>query len=115
MNRTAWLLLLIMAGGCIHGAPLPPTPTSSLAVNSGTPDRQVQESEYVQIARTYLSGLGKDPTQATYTVHTTPHRDADESSDGPATVAVVDVDFLDGSVWHLAITADGVIAPLSGR
>jgi hypothetical protein len=115
MNRMAWILVLAVAGGCINGAPLPPTPTSSLSVSAGASNGQLQEAEYVQIARTYLTGQGQDATQATYTVHRTPHRADDASPDGPDTIAVVDANFLNGNVWHLAIKDNGEIAPLSGR
>lgn len=114
MNRMAWILASVVAGGCINGAPLPPTPRSSLAVGAGASSGQLQEAEYVQLARTYLSSQGQDATQATYTVHRTPHRDDDENPDGPQTIAVVDANFLNGNVWHLAIKENGEIAPLAG-
>lgn len=111
MNRFAWLLLAA-AAGCINGAPLPPTPVSSLARSDVSPDKQLQDAEFVQIAQTYIRGLGRDPTQATYNVRRTPQHEDDEEGE-PATVAVVDVDFLNGYVFHLAVKDNGEIAPLT--
>ncbi|HVA45258.1 MAG TPA: hypothetical protein VNH11_02630 [Pirellulales bacterium] len=111
MNRFAWLLIA-SAAGCINGAPLPPTPTSSLTPTNVAPDREQQEAEYVQIAQTYMRGLGKDPTQATYQVRQNPRRD-EEQDDEAATAAIVDVNYLNGNVWHLAVKENGDIAPLT--
>ena len=110
MRRLAWLLLATT--GCINGAPLPPTPASSLAMPHGTPDRKLQDAEFVQIAQNYVRNLGKDPMQATYNVRRTPQRQNEEEGESP-TVAVVDVDFLNGYVVHLAVKQNGEIAQLS--
>ena len=110
MRRLAWLLLAMT--GCINGAPLPPTPASSLALPTGTPDQKLQDAEFVQIAQNYVRNLGKDPLQATYNVHRTPQHDDVEEGDA-ATVAVVDVDFLNGNVVHVAVKQNGEIAQLS--
>lgn len=109
MNRWIWLLAMAAAAGCINGAPLPPTPASSLAVTNIRPNAELQNAEYVQMAQTYLRGLGKDPTQATYSVHRSRLHDDDETTDEPATAAIVSVRFFSGGVWQLTIKTDGDI------
>jgi len=115
MNRWPWLLAIAAAAGCINGAPLPPTPVSSVAVPAGTSNGDVQESEYVQMVQTYLRGQGKDPTQATYSVRRTPRHEEEATGDEPTTAAVVRVNFLDGNVWHVAITTDGDMNRITNR
>lgn len=111
MRQFAWLLLALTLG-CINGAPLPPTPASSLAVSNRSPDQQLQDAELVQIAQAYMRGLGKDPTQATYKVRRPP-RHGDEEEGEAATAAIVDVDYLNGNMWHLAVKENGEISQLT--
>jgi hypothetical protein len=94
--------------GCINGAPLPPTPASSLAVVR-SPDRAAQDAEYVELAKSYLRAEGKDPTQATYEVHRSLHHDDQtrDPDDGPATAAIVQVNFLNASPWELDVKTNG--------
>ena len=114
MKRFSNFLVAAAMTGCINGTPLPPTPASSLAVVAN-PDRAAEESQYVVMAQNYLRSQGKDPTQATYKVHFNPRHEEDEASDGPATTAVVTVDFLNGTVWHVTVNRDGEVTRLATR
>jgi hypothetical protein len=108
MKRFSISLLAAAITGCINGAPLPPTPASSLAVVPN-PDRAAQESQYVVMTQDYLRSQGKDPTQATYKVHFNPRHEDDGESGEPVTTAVVTVDFLNGTVWHVTVNRDGEV------
>ncbi|MGH7135036.1 MAG: hypothetical protein ACREHD_04805 [Pirellulales bacterium] len=101
------LLLFLAALGCINGAPLPPMPASSRTFQPVRPDGELQEGQCIQIAQTYVRGLGKDPTLATYEVHRKAELDDEEDSDETPTVAVIDVNFIDGTRWRLALKRDG--------
>lgn len=107
MNRLLYLLALAAATGCINGAPLPPTPLSSLSRQPVKPNGEIQEAECIHIAQTYLRGLGKDPTLATYEVERNPQLDEEPGSDETSTVALIKVNFIDGTRWRLALKADG--------
>jgi hypothetical protein len=111
------LTMALAAAGCINGAPLPPTPASSLAVLPAS-DRAAQDAEYIELARNFLRAEGKDPAQATYEVHRSLPRDgeqAHDAGDGPPTAAIVKVDFLNGAVWELDIKTDGDIVRRADR
>lgn len=107
MKRLLWMATVTAALGCINGAPLPPRPTSSRTVQPVTPDGELQEGQCIQLAQTYVRGLGKDPTLATYEVHRNPQLDDEEDSEETPTVAVIDVNFIDGNRWRLALRSDG--------
>jgi hypothetical protein len=113
MTRISWFVVAAILAGCINGAPLPPSPASSLAVVPN-PDRAAQDAVYIGMAQNYLRAQGRDPTQATYFVHRTPRRE-DERIEEAANAAVVEVDFLNGSVWHLAINREGDLTRLTTR
>jgi hypothetical protein len=112
MERWPWFMMVAIVVGCINGAPLPPTPASSLAVIPA-PDRAAQEAQYIEMARNYLREQGKDPTQATYVVHRRLRRDEDEATDQTPISAVVEVNFLNGAPWQLAVKADGDVIRLN--
>jgi hypothetical protein len=113
MNRFLCILAILLATGCINGAPLPPTPRSSLTRQPLAPNGELQEAECIQIAQTYVRGLGKDPIQATYEVVRNPELDEDTGSDEAATIALIHVNFLDGTHWRLALKADGDLVLLA--
>jgi hypothetical protein len=113
MNRFCWLALIPITAGCINGAPLPPTPASSRAKPQVTVNGELQEAECIQIAQTYVRSLGKDPTQAAYEVHRNPKLEDEPGSDESTTIAVIDVKFLDGSLWRLALKSDGDLSLLA--
>lgn len=106
MNRLLFLLAMA-AAGCINGAPLPPTPASSLARQPVKPNGEIQEAECIHIAQTYVRGLGKDPTLATYEVERNPRLDEEPGSEETPTIALIKVNFIDGMRWRLALKADG--------
>lgn len=116
MKQWPWLIFVSAVVGCINGAPLPPTPASSLAVLP-TSDRAAQKVEYIQLAQNYLRGEGKDPMQARYEVHPSlPHDDrANDPTDGPATAAIVKVDFLNGALWELDVKTNGDVLRRADR
>ncbi len=103
-------MTLPMVLGCINGAPLPPTPASSLAVVR-TPPGGEQDAEYIELAKNYVRAEGKDPTQATYEVHRSLRHDdqPQDPDDGPATAAIVKVNFLNASPWELDVKTNGDI------
>jgi hypothetical protein len=107
MKQWLSIVLVTAALGCINGAPLPPMPASSRTFQPVKPDGELQEGQCIQIAQTYVRGLGKDPTLATYEVHRNPELDDEEDSDETPTVAVIDVNFIDGTRWRLALKRDG--------
>jgi Tfp pilus assembly protein PilF len=116
MKQWPWLILLPAVFGCINGAPLPPTPASSLAVIP-TSNRAAQDTEYIELAQNYLRNEGKDPAQATYEVHRSLHHDdqTNDPDDGPATAAIVKVDFRNGAIWELEIKTNGDILRRADR
>ena len=113
MNRTCWLVVLAVAAGCINGAPLPPTPTSSRAVPQVSVSGELQEAACIHVAQTYIRSLGKDPNQATFEVHRNPPADEESSSDERPTIAIIDARFVDGTVWRLALKSDGDLSLLA--
>ena len=113
MNRLWSILVVSAAAGCINGAPLPPTPASSRALPPIRVDGELQEAECVQIAQTYVRSLGKDPTQATFVVNRNPQLDEEPGSDSSSMVAVIEVNFLDGTRWRLALKSDGDLSLLA--
>ena len=113
MNRLWWLVLMAVAAGCINGAPLPPTPASSRAVPQISVNGELQDEACINLAQNYLRSLGKDPTQARYVVHRNPPLDDEAGADESSPVAVIDVSFLDGNVWHLALKSDGDLSLLA--
>jgi hypothetical protein len=106
-------LLFLSAAGCINGAPLPPTPVSSRTFQPVRSDGEVEEAQCIQIAQTYVRGLGKDPMLATYEVHRHPTLDEEPGSEEIPTVAVIDVNFIDGTRWRLALKRDGDLSLLA--
>lgn len=107
MNRFFCLLALAATTGCINGAPLPPTPLSSLTRPPLKPNDQLQDAEYIHVAQDYVRGLGKDPQLATYEVERHPQLDDEPGSDEVPTAALIHVNFIDGNRWRLALKADG--------
>lgn len=107
MNRFLCILTIAVATGCINGAPLPPRPASSLSYQPVKANGEIQEAECIHIAQTYVRGLGKDPTLATYEVERNPQLDEEPGSDETPTVALINVNFIDGGRWRLALKADG--------
>ncbi|HWB07942.1 MAG TPA: hypothetical protein VG826_01770 [Pirellulales bacterium] len=116
MRYWPWFTMTSLAFGCINGAPLPPTPASSLAVVQPS-DQTAQKAEYIELAKSYLRAEGKDPTQATYEVHPSlTHEDQpNDPGGGPATAAIVKVDFLNGAVWELDIKTNGDVVRRADR
>ena len=116
MYRCLLPLLLLAFAGCINGAPLPPTPlATSETVAPTRTNAQQQEADFITIAQNYVRGQGQDPLLATYEVHRNPRLEEDSGSDESVTLAVVDVNFINSSPWHLAIKSDGDISQLSAR
>ncbi|HET6879969.1 MAG TPA: hypothetical protein VFI31_07430 [Pirellulales bacterium] len=110
------LLLLLGFAGCINGAPLPPTPLATFeTVAPARTDAQQQDADFIKIAQNYVRGQGQDPLLATYEVHRNPRLEEEPGSDESVTLAVVDVNFINSSPWHLAIKSDGDISQLSAR
>lgn len=113
MNRLFWSLMLAVATGCINGAPLPPVPASSKAVPQVSVNGELQEAECIRIAQSYIRSLGKDPLQATFEVQRNPRVDEEASSDERPTIAIINVRFVDGTVWRLALKNDGDLSLLA--
>ena len=113
MKRLLWTVTLIASAGCINGVPLPLTPASSRTFQPVRPDGELEEAQCIQIAQTYVRGLGKDPTLATYEVHRHPTLDEEPGPEEIPTVAVIDVDFIDGARWRLALKRNGDLSLLA--
>lgn len=103
-----WLLGAAAAAGCIND-PAPRTRSSGSSLYE-----EDRDGKYIQLAKSYIQEQGHDPTQALYeVVH---KRDPDAAAADPdAPEAVVAANFLDGSVWRIAIQPDGNITRMTKR
>lgn len=100
-----WFLGAAALAGCIND----PTPRRSSGPSLYEEDR---DGKYIQLAKSYIQEQGHDPTQALYEVV---QKRNPEAADPDAPEAVVSANFLDGSVWRIAIQPDGNITRMTKR
>lgn len=110
MNRRrqwlGWFLGAAALAGCINDpAPRDRSSGSSLYEEN-------RDGKYIQLAKSYIQEQGHDPTQALYEVV---QKRNPEAADPDAPEAVVAANFLDGSVWRIAIQPDGNITRMTKR
>jgi hypothetical protein len=109
-GRLKWLGRLLSAvflAGCVND----PSPRAgSHATELYEEDR---DGKYIQLVKSYIQEQGHNPTQALYEVVHKRASDAEADPDTPE--AVVAVNFLDGSVWRIAIGADGTLTRMTKR
>lgn len=103
-----WLFGAVAAAGCIND-PAPRGHSSGPSLYE-----EDRDGKYIQLAKSYIQEQGHDPTQALYEVVQKRNPDA-AVSDSDAPEAVVAANFLDGSVWRIAIQPDGNISRLTKR
>lgn len=103
-----WLFSAVAMAGCIND-PAPRARSSRSKLYE-----EDRDGKYIQLAKSYIQEQGHDPTQVLYEV--VQKRDPDAAAgDSDAPEAVVAANFLDGSVWRIAIQPDGNISRMTKR